>query len=199
MPYAEDVPHEGIAWPPTLVIDLRSPGELEPEHPLISRGAHVQVIPLLAALDPTKRWEGNLYDLYLRLLDEAQPMLVELVELVAEKHAATLIHCAAGKDRTGITVGLLLRLVGVDRADVISDYLLTVAAEQDILDRLNRSVEAGHRAAVPPRTALEVPDHAMEAVMDVWDKHPGGTEGWIIDAGASPDIVERLRAALLEA
>lgn len=38
---------------------------------------------------------------------------------------ATLVHCAAGKDRTGLAVALLQTALGVHRDDVLADYLLT--------------------------------------------------------------------------
>jgi protein-tyrosine phosphatase len=41
---------------------------------------------------------------------------------------ATLVHCAAGKDRTGLAVALLHTALGVHRDDVMADYLLTDAA-----------------------------------------------------------------------
>jgi protein-tyrosine phosphatase len=36
-----------------------------------------------------------------------------------------LIHCAAGKDRTGIAAGLLLEMLGVERAFILADYAKT--------------------------------------------------------------------------
>jgi len=44
---------------------------------------------------------------------------------LADTGGPVLIHCAAGKDRTGLLAALTLRLLGVDEADIVSDYLLT--------------------------------------------------------------------------
>jgi protein tyrosine/serine phosphatase len=42
-------------------------------------------------------------------------------------HGSVLVHCAAGKDRTGFAVAMLLSAVGVRRVDIIEDYLRTGA------------------------------------------------------------------------
>jgi protein-tyrosine phosphatase len=46
-------------------------------------------------------------------------------EALAETDAAVLIHCAAGKDRTGVLAALTHHVAGVDPEDIVADYLLT--------------------------------------------------------------------------
>ena len=50
-----------------------------------------------------------------------------------------LVHCAAGKDRTGIAIALVLRLLGVGHDEVLADYLLTNEAR-----RRDRSAAQSH-------------------------------------------------------
>ncbi|MBC7298929.1 MAG: tyrosine-protein phosphatase [Demequina sp.] len=38
-----------------------------------------------------------------------------------------LVHCAASKDRTGVSVALMLTPIGIDRAEVVTDDVATVA------------------------------------------------------------------------
>jgi len=45
--------------------------------------------------------------------------------VLAHQPSALVIHCASGKDRTGIAAALLLSALGVDRDTVMADYLLT--------------------------------------------------------------------------
>ena len=58
-----------------------------------------------------------------------RPVLLRIVaryfDALARVDGPTLIHCAAGKDRTGLAVALLHTLMGVHRDDVIADYMLT--------------------------------------------------------------------------
>lgn len=61
-----------------------------------------------------------------------RPVLVASLRLyfaaLATRDGPTLIHCLAGKDRTGLAVALLHALTGVHRDDVMADYLLTNTA-----------------------------------------------------------------------
>ncbi|WP_082582362.1 tyrosine-protein phosphatase [Aeromicrobium sp. Root236] len=196
MPSHKDIAPDGIVWPPSLVIDLRSANESEPIHPLARSGARIVNLPLLSALRPGTAPAESLAGLYLLMLDHASMYLVELVREVGTARGATLIHCAAGKDRTGVSVAMLLRLVGVEREHVVADFLETQHAEQAISSRLRKLPGRHHRAALPPEF-LAVPVEAIEGVLDLWDSHDGGIEGWFIDIGGSEDLVEQLRRTLL--
>ncbi|MEJ7633880.1 tyrosine-protein phosphatase [Aeromicrobium sp.] len=196
MPSHEDHAPDGISWPPALVIDLRSANESEQVHPLARAGVRVVNLPLLSALRPDTAPSESLAGLYLLLLDHASMYLVELVREVALARGPTLIHCAAGKDRTGVSVALLLRLVGVSREDIVADYLATIHAEQAISSRLRKMPGRQHRAALPPEF-LTVPVEAIDGVLDVWDQHEGGAHGWFVGIGGSADLVEQLRRTLL--
>ena len=196
MPSHKDVAPDGIVWPPSLVIDLRSANESEDIHPLARSGARIVNLPLLSALRPGTAPADSLAGLYLLLLDHASMYLVELVREVGTARGATLIHCAAGKDRTGVSVALLLRLLDVSRDAIVADFLETQHAEQAITSRLRKLPGRHHRAALPPEF-LAVPVEAIEGVLDVWDAHDGGVHGWFAGIGGSEDLVEQLRRTLL--
>ena len=196
VPHADDHDPEGHSWPPALVIDLRSATESPSAHPLEAAGSRVVNLPLLAALRPGVAPADSLAMLYGIVLDTAAPELVELVGEVSREPGTTLIHCAAGKDRTGIAIALLLRLVGVSRDDVLHDYGLTEHALVEIDRRLRPPSPEAQAHTYPPGFAHVSPE-AIEAVLDVWDRHPGGVEGWFVAAGGSSETVDRLRRTLL--
>lgn len=195
VPRVDDVAPEGIAWPPAVVVDLRSAGESEDDHPLAATGARVVNLPLLSALRPGARVH-DLAELYLLVLDLAAHHLVALVHEVGVAPGAALVHCAAGKDRTGVSIALLLRLVGVPRDAVMADYLLTAEAEGDIIARLSRSAGHEHRRTLPA-SFFDVSAPALDAVLDVWDAHPDGTTGWFHAVGGTQEQVDRLRRTLV--
>lgn len=66
-------------------------------------------------------------DSYRGCVDEVAPHYRRLFDsLLTNSDNATLFHCSAGKDRTGIAAALILSALGVSREEIIGDYLLTL-------------------------------------------------------------------------
>ncbi|MDO9379169.1 MAG: tyrosine-protein phosphatase [Nocardioidaceae bacterium] len=207
LPHGDDRAPDGVVWPPERVVDLRSAPEIGAGHPLADSGLDLHHVPLLEALRPDgvqsgdpetvrRMREGGLAELYLGMLELAGPEVVRALALVADADGAVLVHCAAGKDRTGVLVALALRCVGVSREDVVADYLRTGDAMAAVLARLQHSPRID-----PSRPAssvhLAVPTDAIEAALDVWDAWPGGVTAWVADVGGDAGLVDRLRARLV--
>lgn len=126
------------------------------------------------------------------------------VELLAG-HAPLAFNCSAGKDRTGIAAALLLTALGVPRATVIDDYLLTnryLDAAKMVAGNA-KNAPAGNGLAAMPRdviAAFMTADRSyIEAALAELDRHPGGAEGHLRDEMklSHADIV-RLRQMYLE-
>jgi protein-tyrosine phosphatase len=186
-------------WPPTTVIDLRAPEEHLTAHPLDVDGTVVHSVPLGVSLAPAlaavRDDHPDLALAYRHLAKDAAGEIARIVGLVARADGPVLVHCTAGKDRTGIVVAVLLRAVGVRREDVMADYLRTEAN----LPRLWAALTA---AGVPsPRNSalLGVQAEALEGVLDDVDAAEGGTAGWLVEHGVDPADIERLSARLLSA
>ena len=179
-------------WPPATVIDLRSPAEFAGPHPLAAV-ARVHSVPLGTELAPAlaaeQTGDDDLAVAYHHLARDAADEIARIVTLVASGPGPVLVHCTAGKDRTGIVVAVLLRAVGVRRADVVADYLRTEAN----LPRLWATLHAAGIPAPRNRALSGVQREALESVLDEVEGAPGGTAGWLAAHGV-PDADLRLLA-----
>lgn len=94
-----------------------------------------------------------------------RPALVATLRLyvaaLAEYDAPSLVHCVAGKDRTGFAVAIVHRLLGVHEDDLMQDYLLTNTA-----GKIEERIEQG-AAHIRTRYGAGIGDDAVRALMSV--------------------------------
>ncbi|MEO7261194.1 MAG: tyrosine-protein phosphatase [Jatrophihabitantaceae bacterium] len=134
---------------------------------------------------------------YLRYLEQRPDSIVAALRAIAEPAGATLVHCAAGKDRTGVVVALALTVAGVPREVIAADYAHTQSQIAAIVDHLARSdlygFEVGQPDRIPPASAA-----VMVAVLEAIDTDLGGVLGWLARHGWTDAETERLRRKLLD-
>ena len=106
------------------IFDLRSDFEARRliGFPETSAGTTRTRLPLLEGAFARGGSMPELEDLYLPLVLDHPNVWAQVAAEVAENKHATLVHCTAGKDRTGVAVALLLLAVGADRDAVFEDY-----------------------------------------------------------------------------
>lgn len=133
---------------------------------------------------------------YLSYLTDRGPNVVEGVRRIAElDRGATVVHCAAGKDRTGVLVALVLSAAGVPREDVVADYALSAGRIDDMFRRWTAA------AGVPMPAPEELDRHrpraeVMEGFLALLDERYGGPVAWLRANGLTGDELDRLRARL---
>lgn len=158
------------------VCDLRSAGERQrypnrlpeqgPRQLVLEVIADVRAEPgfveRLAENPSVENAENMMLDIYRRFPSMLAPHLPALFGLFESGDVPVLIHCAAGKDRTGFAVAMLLHAFGVSQADIIDDYRLSGRRFAD-LDALRQEAMAHgvFRLAKQPVSEL-----AMDAVLD---------------------------------
>jgi protein tyrosine/serine phosphatase len=135
---------------------------------------------------------------YLGYLRHRPDSIVAAVRSIAapEQDGAVLVHCAAGKDRTGVLVAFALEVAGAAREDIVADYLLTgerieaivgrLAASPTYADEMRGSKVSAHR----PRVG------AMDRVLELLDERHGGVVGWLREHGMQDDDIAALQARL---
>jgi hypothetical protein len=175
------------------VIDLRWPHELVrapsafADHPTVA----YRSIPLLED-DPTP--QIGLAAVYRFILDQRAPQLLEVVRsLLAPAGTPAVIGCAAGKDRTGVTIALLLAAVGVPAEVIADDYRLTAAMFAGPADDEHLSSDWRGEPL-----ELECPPEYILAALEHLDRRHGGARGLLRSGGLSEadldELTERLTA-----
>ncbi len=168
----------------STVIDLREPHEQVPPDwaGLEAEGVRVVRVPVADQILPSADEEAPprqprlqsesipeghfiLAEFYRAIVDRAGVRLAELMTAVAGG-GPVLLHCAAGKDRTGTTVALLLDLIGTDHESIVADYLLTNDALPDILSQLTGQSlqERDARTDIPPGIS-DAPESAIRGLL----------------------------------
>ncbi|MGI9377130.1 MAG: tyrosine-protein phosphatase [Tsuneonella suprasediminis] len=129
-------------------------------------------------------------------------VLRQYYDVLATRDAPSLVHCFAGKDRTGIAVWVLHRLLGVHPDDAMEDYLLTNTAG-------NNEARIDAAIAAMRATGQEVDERRMRVVMGVAPEYLDVATGLLTERygsveayaeaelGVDKDKVERLRAMLV--
>ena len=194
-------PAEAPLWPPAVVVDLRSPGETAARGFDWPAGVRVEQVPLMrrAAVVTGRRDHGSgpesrrpvrLEALYLAMLQAVPDKLASLVSLAARADGPVLVHCAAGKDRTGVAVAVLLLAAGVEPASVITDYTATAPRVPALLGRLQALGRRLPADADAHPELLGAPAGAITAVVDRLTSWPGGPQAWLAEHGCpSADAV----------
>ena len=142
---------------------------------------------------------------YRRLVRNAAGRLIEVVRIVATEPAPVLLHCAAGKDRTGVATAVLLAAVGVPREHIVADYVRSDDSVARLPQRLALGWSEGQREAVLELLTIRQPEllrtsvAAIDTVLDSLEAWPGGPSGWLTAHGLSADELNMLTDKLTEA
>ena len=150
-----------------------------------------------AEITPAAMDEFDLSDFYHATLRQCAPGIAAAIdELATPGSMPALVHCSAGKDRTGIVVGLLLSLIGVPDFEVVTDYAASAQHLGDAFrDALKAAVGTGAEAALAAGV-LDSPPELMQAVLDLVRKEGCTVEGWLTDNGLRPGAADSLRSTL---
>ena len=190
------------------VLDLRTPTEvrLEGPGPLVAEGLRHINLDLIPTWDEDavpdrivpheQREEGDLSHFYLTYLEQMPQSVVEALRVIAEpRSGSVVVHCAAGKDRTGVIVALALYVAGVQRDEIVADYALTGERIEAIRDRLLASPTYAEDMKSRPIDDMRPHALSMRHFLDRVDEL-GGVEAWLTAHGFGADEQAALRARL---
>jgi protein-tyrosine phosphatase len=135
-------------------------------------------------------------ELYVGMLERFAPGIAAAVSTIGRAPGCILIHCFAGKDRTGIVSALTLRLAGVALDDIAADYGLSGENIVPLLDPwvAGASNDAEREAR---RRIGASPAEAMRNVLAELERRHGSVRGYLREAGADEIDIARAQTRLL--
>jgi protein-tyrosine phosphatase len=201
----------------TTVVDLRSTRELMTEgpapldavdgvqhahHPVLKEfldatDTVAAALLLTAQQEDAERYPDDLMTgHYLGYLENRPEEVVGALRSIITAPGAAIVHCAAGKDRTGVVIALALTIAGVEPEVIVADYAATNERIEAIIERLARSKMYGRDITSRPVRAHEARAETMRAFLEQLDARYGGLKSWLAGQGFTDDEVAALHTRL---
>lgn len=186
------------------VIDLRRPYEVErdgrcpewnelawrhihPDHPEWDHGMY----------DENAGPARFLADRYRELAEHGRTALVQALGVIADPQAAPIVvHCVAGKDRTGVICALTLSLLGVSDVDIAADYALTERSGARYLEWLRANQPEAATNPTPVVYSVTPPEAMLLFLSELRERH-GSVEEYVTGGGLTREQIATMRAHLL--
>lgn len=213
---------ELAATPVGVIVDFRTPAERESAPDLVPHSRPFSVVDLSilegAVADSMQQlMKGGgapsaaatsaaiptLGELYVGMLQHGGEAFARVARLIGastdDTPTGVLVHCTAGKDRTGVATALMLDAVGVERDAVVADY---AASEANLsgawADGMLHMVASFGIPLTPELEALVTgtPPEAIETALAWVDREHGGAAAYLGAAGLTHDELDALRARL---
>ena len=191
-----------------LVVDLRQIQEAAREgqgglaavkHRRLSAPFFVAAAQQAGSAVPAFRETDPLVPHYVGYLQSSQESVLAMFRALANPEAGpALLHCTAGKDRTGAAMMMLLDAIGVERSCIVADYVAGADEIAAVFETLASLPSYGERlAAMPAEAKNTVPDTAKRYLAAL-DEQFGGIRGWLRDAGLGDNELAALHDRLTE-
>jgi hypothetical protein len=187
------------------IVDLRRHDELERDAPL-----DVPVDVVHVPLETPEDWEivhgvwrrqggheESIRAAYVLKTERLAGRFAAAIETIAEApEGGVVVHCFAGKDRTGLTCAMLLRLAGVGINDIAADYGLSEDNIRSIIDPWADAAPDDRERALRLRIGASPPQVMADVLAELEQRH-GAVRRYLLDAGADPGTLDRARNRLL--
>lgn len=135
---------------------------------------------------------------YLGYLADRPDSVSGALRVVAESDGGVVVHCAAGKDRTGTVVALALAVAGVAEDDIVADYVATSERIARVVERLSAVPGYGENLRGRPLTEHTPEPETMSRLLAAVREAFGSVEGFLLQQGWSEGDLGLLRGRLTQ-
>ena len=196
-----------------LACDLRSVEEVERRPDRLPPGAAVLARPIAVEVGRLRqmftlfrlrhRIQELLLNAYTIMLDQNGPIYAAIIQMAADPaNLPLVVHCTAGKDRTGLAAALLLLALGVPEETVIADYTLSNHAFDVLAGRMRPEMARLYalgfdEAQLQPFLLAEA--RTLQGALAYLRRRYGSVEGYLRSGGLDGVTLERVRQTLLSA
>lgn len=175
----------------TAAIDFRSNAEIKREPSAFEHAADFDYYHFPFAIgnrDPGSK--DGVPPLYAKIIADI-PIMRQIMQIIARQEGGILIHCAAGKDRTGVVSALLLLTAGVGVSDILADYQVSYTyIRLKVREGLRQHPE---RPSYEGRSDMEY----MEKTLDRFFQTYSDVTDYLQKIGLNPDEIASLKDKLL--
>ena len=188
------------------VLDLRHPDELtgiSAGHALDDRVIRLSIFSESQSQEELIAELNGLYGpgpsprRYFHYLQIGGDRLARAFELFAdEANYPVLVHCTAGKDRTGVLVGMIMDVLGCHDEDIANEYGLSDASIDRLIAYLRASGRQLEGTEDEIRARLATPPERMAGFIDLLREHHTSAERFFESQGVAASAIASVRAAL---
>jgi protein-tyrosine phosphatase len=147
-------------------------------------------------LEPSVELDNQVASVYFSYLVDRPDSVLAALRTIARAPGVALVHCAAGKDRTGTVVALALSVADAERQAIIDDYAASSERVEQVVERLMASpTYAENLEGRPISSHLSRPE-AMISLLRYIDETFGGVLPMLIKMGWTADDTDQMRAKL---
>jgi protein-tyrosine phosphatase len=181
----------------TRIIDLRRETECVAEPSPFADKPLYRNLPVQDPADPHDGLHLTLAEIYIKLIDRRPELYAATVAAIIDAPpGGVVVHCAGGKDRTGLVIAMALTVAGVDRDVIAADYAVTELRLREINEQYlagitdeTRRERIRNLQATKPETMIETLDHV--------DAAHGGVAAYLAKGGFDAARQETLRRRLV--
>ena len=189
------------------IIDVRSPNELNIDPPPFSppnpepNAPTYHNLSLFVWTDPVREMfdqAESLDETFCLVLDHFKTNVAIIVRAFAEApDGGVVVHCHAGKDRTGLIVALLLTVAGVSEVIITTDYAESAQHQQPLYDQIVEMAGDDPEKLAKMLPELEAPPERMAVVFAHLKQTYGGVKSYLrecgVDTATLAKVYKRLR------